>query len=308
MNIIQPFPLEGHMKPMQGIIAAVSIGVLAGIICFGCGVTSKKLNDAEKRIAALEQNGMPDSLLTDVRVLLVQIKTSKQYGGGPSPQKLYDSTMAVLSKAEMTYIGATSKVKPIVDSLRKTFDPRKQGLTGQQLIEADRLIKDVDSVIKMNKWPEAKIKCEMTDAALNSLLNDEKTAKEVKAKLIGTWNCTQKVKDKATKADFVEIKVFSFLPDGKIDIVEQRNGQTNETFKEDWKYQSGGTYSLKGDTILIAVNKEKCLKQSYMNLVAKNGKPQWVKKEKPGYDSTITSGKKDRYVAFADLKQNFKKR
>jgi hypothetical protein len=296
------------MKPTHRIFAFISMGIIAVFIFSGCGVTTKKLNDAEKRVNILTQKGMPDSLLSDVRVLLVQIKTAKKFGGGASPQKLYDSAMAVLLKSEMTYSGATSKIKPVVESLRKTFDTKKQSLTGAQLIEADRLIKDVDSSITMNKWTEAKEKCEMVDKALSSLVNDEKVAGETKAKLIGTWIGSQKIKNKQEKADFIEKKSFSFLPDGKVDILEERNGQTNEALKEDWKFQSGGSYSLKGDTILVAVNKEKCFKQTYMNLVVKNGKPQWVKKEKPGYDSTITSGKKDRFLTFSYLKENFKKR
>jgi hypothetical protein len=287
---------------------ALVVSVSLGVVLCGCGITTKKLNDAEKRINALTQSGMPDSLLTDARVLLVQIKTSKKYGGGASPQKLYDSAMTILSNAELMYLNATTKIKPGVEALRKTFDAKKQGLTGAQLQEADRLIKDLDSCMKMNKWPEAKILCDQVDTALASLVKDEKTAAEVKAKLTGTWNATVKTKDKQAKADFTEKKSFTFLPNGKVDIVEERNGQTNEALKEDWKFQSGGTYSLKGDTIFIAVNKEKCFKQMYTNLIMKNNKSQWVKREKPGYDSTITSGKKDRFLTFASLKGDFKKR
>jgi hypothetical protein len=298
------------MKLTQGVFTVVAMSFVTGIIFIGCGVTTRKMNDAEKRINALAQNGMPDSLLTDVRVLLVQIKTSKQYGGGygASPKKLYDSAMGILANAEMIYINSTNKIKPGVEALRKTLDAKKQGLSGAQLMEADRLIKDVDSFIKINKWTEAKEKCEMTDSTLTSLLKDEKTAAEVKVKLTGTWSGVQKVKNKQEKADFVEKKIFSFSPDNKIDIIEERNGQTNAMVKEDWKFQSGGTFSLKGDTILVAVTKEKCFKQIYMNLVEKNGKAQWLKKEKPTYDSTITSGKKDRFLTFAFLKENFKKR
>jgi hypothetical protein len=208
----------------------------------------------------------------------------------------------------MTYAGATSKVKPAVESLRKTFDAKKQGLTSHQLTEANRLIAEVDSLIKMNKWPEAKEKAEMTDTALAALQNDEKVAKDLKAKVVGTWNSTQKIKDKKAKADFVETRIFTFSPDGKLDIIEQHTGQTNETRKEDWKYQSGGTYSFKGSLILMSITKEKCFKQSFQNLIEKNGKPQWVKTEKPGYDSTITSGKKDRDIPFDTLKAWFKKR
>ncbi len=296
------------LHEIRGMAAAVSMGIIMIFLVPGCGVTTKKLDDAEKRINALTAQGMPDSMLTDARILLVQIKTSKKFGGGASPQRLYDSVMAILAKVEMTNASSASSLKPVADSLRKTFDARKHGLTGAQLKEADSLINDVDAVMKQNRWAEAKEKCVMIDTMLNGLNKDEKIMSEVKAKLPGTWIGILKTKDTDVKADFIEKKQFTFSANGKVDIIEERSGQTNEVLKEDWKFQSGGTYTLKGDTILIAINKEKCLKQAYMNLMEKKGKTQWVKTEKPAYDSTITSGKKDRFVTFGFIKDNFKKK
>ncbi len=287
-------------------VAAVGCG--ACLMIAGCGVTSKKMDDAEKRIAMLSQQGVSDSMLTDARVLLVQIKTSKQYGGGASPQSLYDSVMTLLARAEFAYSNVASKLKPYVDSLRKTFDARKQRLTGVQLKEADSIVKRADSLITLTRWGEAKASCDAVDTALTSLVKDEKNAREIKTKLIGTWSGVNKVKNKEQKADFVEKKIFTFAPDGKVTSVEERNGQTNESLKEDWKFQSAGTYSLKGDTIFLFIAKEKCLKQAYTNLVVKNGKTQWVKTEKAPYDSTITSGKKDRFMTYEYLKEICKKR
>ncbi|HEX7509788.1 MAG TPA: hypothetical protein VF335_00675 [Chitinivibrionales bacterium] len=285
-----------------------AMGCAACAVIVGCGVTSKKLDDAERRISLLSKQGVSDSLLTDARVLLVQIKTAKQYGGGASPQRLYDSVITLLARAELTYTTSASKLKPVVDSLRKSFEARKQGLSGMQRKEADSLIHRVDSLIALNKWSDVKPVCSDVDTALNGLAKDEKKAVETKTKLIGTWTGVQKVKNKEEKADFVEKKVFSFTREGKVTIVEERNGQTNEGLKEDWKFQSGGAFTLKGDTILLMVSKEKCLKQSFTNLVNKNGKPQWVKTDKPSYDSTITSGKKDRFITFDYLKESFKKK
>ena len=128
--------------------------------------------------------------------------------------------MAILSKAEMTYTSATNKIKPQVETLRKTLDTKKQGLTGPQLAEADRLIREADSFIKINKWTEAKKKCEIANAELDSLNKQEKIAKGIKIKLTGTWGGTQKVKNKQEKTDFVETKSFTFSPDGKVTIIE----------------------------------------------------------------------------------------
>ena len=296
------------MRIFSRISAVVVLSVLLGMMSIGCGVTKKKTDDVASHIKLLQQKGVPDSMLSDAKVLLVQIQSSKQYGGGASPQKLYDSAVTILAKAEAAFTATTNQLQPIVESLRKTFDARKQGLSGPQLKEADSLIALADSCIKMNQFPEAKEKCTLIDATLNSLQKDEKTSKELKPKLLGTWNATHKTVDKETHANYVEKTTFTFTLDGKADCTEEKNGQTNEVFKEDWKFQSSGTYSLKGDTVMMCLPREKCLKQTYFNQKDIGGKKQWVKDEKPTYDSTVTSDKKYRFVSYADLKANFKKK
>jgi hypothetical protein len=296
------------MKILSSVLAVAVLTIALCMMSIGCGVTKKKTDEVQKHIQLLQQKGVPDSMLSDAKVLLVQIQSSKQYGGGASPQKLYDSAVAVLAKADAAFTATTNQLKPVVEALRQTFDARKQGLTGPQLKEADSLIKLADSCIRINQWPEAKEKCTMIDATLNSLLKDETTAKELKPKIIGTWNATRKTADKETKANYVEKTTFTFTSDGKADCIEEKNGQTNEVFKEDWKFQSSGTFSLKGDTVMMSLPREKCIKQTYWNNKDVGGKKQWVKDEKPTYDSTVTSDKKYRFVSYADLKANFKKK
>jgi hypothetical protein len=281
--------------------------VVAAMIA-GCGVSAKKLNAAEQRIATLQQKGVPDSLLTEARVLLVQSRTAKQLGNGLGAKAQYDSLEKLLSKAEVSYGATTDQLRPGVEAVRKSIADKKLNLTGAHLKEADSLLSLLDAAIAKNDWQTAREQASMVDIAVNSLLKNEQTAKEVKPRVVGTWNSSEIIKNKEEKSNAVEKKSFIFAPDGKLDIIEERNGQTNVALKEDWKFESWGTYSLKGDTILMNITREKCLKQIYQNLKAKGGKKEWVKLEKPPYDSTIANGKKDRYMAFDFLKANFKKK
>jgi hypothetical protein len=274
----------------------------------GCGVSTKKLNTAEKRIATLQQNGVPDSLLTEARVLLVQARTAKQLGNGIGAKSQYDSLEKLLAKAESTYGATTDQIKPGVMALRKSIGEKKLTLSGVHLKEADSLLAILDATIAKNDWQSAKDEAASVDTAIISLLKNEQMAKEVKPKVIGSWNETEVIKNKEEGSNAVEKKSFTFAPDGKLDIIEERNGQTNPALKEDWKFESLGTWSLKGDTVLMSITREKCFKQIYQNLKVKGGKKEWVKFEKPPYDSTIANGKKDRYMAFDYIKANFKKK
>jgi hypothetical protein len=293
---------------MRAFPCKVSVVLCCLIACafiLGC-VSDKKLDQAETRIQSLQQKGVPDSLLTEARVLLVQSRTSKKLGNGAGAKHDYDSLEKLLITAEAAYGATTASVKPFVDSLRKSLGDRKLNLTGPQLKDADSLLAFLDSYIKANKWPEAKIKGLEVDATFRALDQDEKKMKELKPKITGTWSGSQKITEEGAKA--VEKKTVTFGADGKFDITEERSGLTNEALKEDWKFESLGNYSLKGDTVLMHVTREKCLKQVYENLKVAAGKKQWVKSQKPTYDSTITSGKKDRFMTFEFLQANFKKR
>ena len=294
------------MKVLARILSVLSVCCLMLVMLAGCGVSEKKLKDAEQRMQTLQDNGVPDSLLTEARVLISQSRVSKKLGNGIGAKTEYDSAISILAKAEGNYGATTTELKPSVEAIRKSLGDKKLNLSGVILKEADSLLALIDALISANKWPDAKAECQEAVAIFAGLEKDQQLAKEVKPKLAGTWSGSQAFKEDGANA--VEKKQFTFAPDGKIDIVEERTGATTPSFKEDWKFQSGGTYDVKGDTILIAITKEKCLKQVYQHLKEKGKKKEWVKVEKPPYDSVITGGKKDRYMTFEFLKGNFKKK
>jgi hypothetical protein len=279
---------------------------MALLFATGCGVSEKKLKDAEQRMESLQHGGVPDSLLTEARVLIVQARTAKQLGNGIGARTDFDSAITILAKAESGYGATTAQVKPFVGSLRKTLGDKKLNFSGAILRQADSLLALVDSLVKANKWPEAKIKVLDVDTAFTSLVKSNAIARELRSRLIGTWIGTQAIKDDGAKA--IEKKSFAFGSDGKVAIVEERSGITNPTLKEDWKFESWGSWDLVGDTILLFVNREKCDKQIYLNLKQSGTKKEWVKTEKPPYDSTITGGKKDRFVTFDVIKSGYKKK
>ncbi len=286
-----------------GLVVACGVAL---VLATGCGVSEKKLKDAEQRMESLQHNGVPDSLLTEAKVLIVQARTAKQLGNGMGAKANFDSAMSILTKAESGYGATTAEIRPFVESLRKTLGEKKLSFSGSILKQADGLLAHADSLITGNKWPEAKVKLMEDDTVFVSLAKCVALAKELRPKLVGTWAGSVAIKEDGAKA--VEKKSFSFGADGKVAVVEERTGLTNPSLKEDWKFESWGTWDLVGDTILIAVTREKCDKQIYLNLKESGKKQDWVKTEKPPYDSTITGGKKDRYITFDYLKSGFKKK
>jgi hypothetical protein len=268
----------------------------------GCGVSQKKLNEAEARIKALQGQGVPDSLLSEAQVQLAQARSSIKVGDAVSAKRQFDSVQVLIAKASGSFESSTKELKPAVESLKKGISARKAELSGLQLKYVDSMLTVVDAFAAKGQWAEAKANCSQLDSEMPNLLKDEQLTKMAREALVGTWINTTNHKEDGVKA--VEKKSFTFKADGSLKLVEEMKGQTAPNRKEDWLFESTGTYQLKGDTALLSITREKCPRQSYWFL--KGSK--WAKSDKPTYDSTITDGRKDRFVTYAYIKETFKKK
>jgi hypothetical protein len=279
--------------------------VFAGsIIMTGC-VSQKTIDTYETQLKALEVKGVPDSLLSVVRVYISQAKGGKRSGNGTLVRASIDSVKRGLATAEQWYASTIQVSKPRVDSLLKFFNIQKSALSGMQLKEADSFLAIINSYAKTSDFFQAQVFADRLDTLLVALLQDEALAKKASAQIVGTW--TMNKKHTTDGANAVEKSKVSFKKDGTFEMSEEMNGQTKPTLREDWQFLTQGIYAMKGDTILLSTHKEKCVRQVYWNLVNKKGKPDWVKNEKKPYDTVIKDGSKDRFLTFDYLKENFKK-
>ncbi|MBN2037505.1 MAG: hypothetical protein JW768_12250 [Chitinispirillaceae bacterium] len=273
----------------------------AVLVVSGCA--GKAIEDYETRLKALESGGTPDSLLSSIRVNLMQAKSGKKTGNGILVRTSLDSLKAQVAAAEKWFAEQSAANKAHVDGLVSQLNEKKKGLSGMQLREADSLMGLADSFIGRNWYIQARRFVDELDTIMPTLIKDEAAAKKVSARLPGTWYMTKKHRDNRARA--MEKRVVTFAKDGSFQMDESMKGQTSPTLKEDWQFKTSGSYSIKGDTILLSVQKEKCLKESYWNLRAGG---RWVHHSKPSYDTVITDGKKDRFLTFEYLASEYKKR
>jgi hypothetical protein len=273
---------------------------LAVFILFGC--SGKAIDEFETRLKALEASGTPDSLLSTIRVNIMQARSGQKTGNGTLIRQSLDSLKVQIPVVEKWYAGQSAANKAHVDGLVSQLNEKKKGLSGMQLKAADSLMVLTDSFISKNWYIQARRFVDELDTIMPTLIKDEAAAKKVSARLSGTWYMTKKHRENRARA--LEQKVATFAKNGTFTMDESIKGQTSPTLKEDWQFKTSGTYSIKGDTILLSVQKEKCLRESYWNL--RGGR--WVKHSKKPYDTVITDGKKDRFLTFEYLKDEFKKR
>ena len=104
--------------------------VFAGsIFLTGC-VSQKTIETYEAQLKALEAKGVPDSLLSGVRVYISQAIGGKRTGNGTVVRASIDSVKNGLAAAEQWYASSVQMFKPRVDSLVKHFNAKKSALSG----------------------------------------------------------------------------------------------------------------------------------------------------------------------------------
>ncbi len=276
----------------------------------GCGVSKRALEDAEKRINALSEKGVPDSSLSRAKVFLYQAKDAKQRGNVGLAKMSADSMRILIAQAEAMYEDNMNRLKPWIQQQKQHISQATAHLTGLQKKHADSLMGVIDSFIAMNWLLQAEAHINEFIDYIPKLKSDEERVEELRPRVPGTWTCTQRTKHTQDKnVNAVEYKIFTFNRDGSVKLVEKKRGQSTPYFKEDWEFQSYGNYDIKGDTIVLFIDRFKAVRQDFWDLKTDDrGRKKWIKTSHETYDSAITDGSQDRFITFTDLKNDFVKR
>ncbi|MBD3239973.1 MAG: hypothetical protein GF331_05260, partial [Chitinivibrionales bacterium] len=276
----------------------VMAAVVAVAIVGGCGVSQKQLDEAEQRIEQMMAKGVPDSLLTDAKVLLVNARAAVRTANSALAKQNADSMFAILDSVDAWYQTQAQELAPKVDQLQSTLAERKAELSGPQLGKADSLLGIVDSLKGRNWMLQAHEKLTGYQEVFDQLVVDEARMKEVVAKLPGKWAEQEVSADKSL--GLVRTKLFEFGKDGSVEFIEKEKGKHDPSLKVDWKYISYGKWHVYGDTVYVDVDREERVHQiGWM----KDESGKWKKESKPPYDSTITDDHKDFTITFTYMEE-----
>lgn len=284
------------------IIGIVSTMALLLLVSCG-GVSEEEIAAWDASLKGYKEKGVPGNLLSTPKVLLSQIKNGKKKGYTQDEQKFADSLVVLIAEID-TWLKKSEELAPKVTSYMSTFNQKKSSLTGLHLKAADSSLSIIKGFADKKWYHQANDACQKFEKELDVLVKEEAIAQDIRKRIVGKWKGTIDMTDpdnrriKATRRE-----QYYFMKDGSIRIQESLRGQTAANLKEDWKFDSQGTYSLKGDMIHINITREKCLRQVQQ---IKDGN-RWLRKKLPTYDKEISDGKKDRYVSFNVFKQEYRK-
>jgi polyhydroxyalkanoate synthesis regulator phasin len=274
----------------------------------GGGVNEKVLEDAQGRINQLKAKGVPPEKVSEARVFLDEAKRALEKNNKAPAKKAADSMKVYLEKAEAYYQQEVSTLGPKVDASKSAALKTKEELSGYQARKIDSIVAVIDSFKKLEWLLQADSIGKKLNAMLPSLQEDEAKAARLKKLIPGEWVFTSKEKSvEFPEVNAVTTKTFKFGADGKTHLIEKKLGQSGPFLKEDWLFESWGTYGYKGDTVMLAIDRFAAVKQMFKRKHVIDGKEVWKDEPGPVYDSIIKDGSQDRYVTYQDLKDDFKK-
>ena len=291
-------------KKLASILPAFAL-----ILTVGCGggVNDKVLDDAQGRIDALKTKGIPDDKVSGARIHLYQAREHHGKGNGRQAKISVDSMKANLALAEQFYQEQVSTLGPKIDAKKAEAVKAKEELSGYQVIKIDSAVAVIDSFKRIDWLLQADNVAQELVALLPSLRDDEVKSKNLRRLVPGEWVTETRTKSEAHReVNALERKVFTFHKDGKVNLVESKKGQSGEFLKEDWEFRSWGTYDMKGDTVMLSINRFAAVRQMFQRIHKINDKMVWKDEPGPVYDSAITDRSQDRFVTYEDLKADFK--
>jgi outer membrane murein-binding lipoprotein Lpp len=271
---------------------------LSVILLGGCSISQKAIDDAQARVNELKAKGVPDSSLSDAVKYLYGASYSKQKDEKTRARKSLDSARILIAQAEALYSENAGRMKSYTDSVMAVLNKAKSEFSGIQMKKLDSAMAVINTFVQKSWIYQIEDNCRKTLDLLAVLRFNEARAKELKERLPGEWVCSNPIKSPTDKTiNALEKKVFDFYKDGKVKLIETKKGQSAKNLKEDYEFQSFGTWDCLGDTVMIFVDRFKCVRQNFETLLEKEKK--WEKKSEKTYDSTITDHSQDRWIPFS---------
>jgi len=295
----------------MGRIIVTAISAFIAVFISACGVNENLLKEADQRIVMLKEKGVPDSVLSPVAVYLYQLRGFK--GISAQDKDIHNAEkhlMISLAYAENFYRYRVASLKPSLDSLRSTIRIARSNYAGIQLKKFDSLAAIADSFNALGWLLQAHSYASSLAGAISAFDAAALRSKELADSVPGDWECINNQSSPENKPiKTQERRFFSFAKNGSVKFTESRKGQSGFFLKEDWEFVSTGNWELCGDTIYLLISRFGAPRRHFEELVSdSSGKQSWKKRDEPVYDSAITDGSQNRFIAYADLKADFKKK
>ncbi|MDR3011590.1 MAG: hypothetical protein LBU70_00030 [Chitinispirillales bacterium] len=271
-------------------VCALSISVT------GCS-DRVSVESGQARIDKLAAMGVPDSELRELRIHLARMK-----GGGATFKTTQASLTAALKELEERVAKLLEESGPFMDSLRKACNGKLTLLSGIHLDTAKAGQWSVDSLMQLeDQQLRARYRLETWSAWLDTLVVKQQVADSLRSRFIGIW--IKELESPDPQEMIVERTEIHMRPDSTLFIMESKRANT-PYMREDWRFETMGTWDLLGDVALHYVTRERRVRQTFAAIDESTGR--WRTETQDPFDSTVAKGTKDRFATWAALNAQYK--
>lgn len=298
----------------------------AALFLTGCKSFEERTIDVRERLSALENKGLPDSVVSPARLAYVSAQDNKARNRGSEANSDLKRAEAAVVHAEEFLVNTINTKKPeVIGRFNIIVKNTEADLRGLHKKDADSVLSQIDSLLKIDFIFKAEKGINQFEKDFPKMKRAQFVADSLRPKINGsTWTFMETTKNTEDKnVNATEKKVFKFNRDGTSYFVEEKHGQSAPNLKEDWKFETWGNWDIKGDTVHVIANKFTQHKQTFWQfneLTKKWGHYDSDKKEfvdnKPNVIAaeTLTSAKnpedivkQNRYIVYQDLIDEYKK-
>jgi len=257
------------MKYLIGLLTAAAV-----LLLVGCASFDDKSKDVGKRLSILEQKGVPDSIISPARLAYSTAQGEKRRNKPDAADKKMKEAIALVKAAEVSLEKSLTETKPdVIARLNALSAKAGKDFRGLHKAEADSLLKAADSLIKIDYIFKANDIVRNFENDYSKKVKDQATADSLALRIVGTWTFLDTAKHSEDKnVNAVDRKVFTFRKDGSAYFLGEKKGQVSPYARIDAKFETFGTWDIKGDVIHITATKFVQHKQSSWQLNELTGK------------------------------------
>jgi hypothetical protein len=238
------------MKYLVGIFA-----LSAMLLLTACASFEDRAANVQQRLSVLEQKGLPDSVISPIRLSFATAQGAKQRNRGSEANKSMRAALEATKHAEVFLEKALTEKKPEVVARHSALSEKSANdLRGLHKRDADSLLERAKGFLDDDLVFRADNIISQLERDYPRMLRDQAIADSIRPRVQGTWVFTDTAKhteDRSVNA--VERKTFTLNRNGTARFVAEKRGQSAPALREEWRNETSGTWDLRGNVVhLIA--------------------------------------------------------
>ena len=219
-----------------------------------CQPFEKRESDVRERLTALETKGLPDSVIAPARLALVAAQGNKARNrDGEANKELNKALAAVKNAEEFLEKTLTTKKPEVVARYNALVSETEKSFRGLHRTAADSILQQIDNWLKIDFVFRAERIIQQFERDLPRMKRAQHLADSIRPIINGSnWRFTETTTHAHDRnVNAVENKTFRFNRDGTAYFEERKTGQSAPNLRENWRFETWGTWDMKGDTINV---------------------------------------------------------